>query len=426
MGSQIFARLDEYTSQLRRDHPEIDSLSPLAKTTLVAEYLLRRRWVGISDGRDYHSLDHLFLGVALYSENRNSLPLISVLIYCNILRRFGLRAVPCSFPFHVHAIVRPPVGFRFDGQRLIPPSSTPASDTATGNGDSHSARFGAAAAEALGSAASSPSTIVHTTPTANAGATLDDEDELLFMDPFNTSTPIPLADLKEQLAFISAHFRPDQNASFLTASPVAEIAVRAAHNILNAPNHSPQSPLFPINENLCPYAANWALALLPTSLPAREQSVALLVQEFVERFDFDIRLVEGYILPHTGSYRDGVAFRRVCREIRRQDNAAKVPKRRGTKSGEGETLPTTATGAAGGDSNVREQGITANSGASADSNPNARVQYRIGQVFRHRRRNYLAVITGWDDCCRMEEGWILMNQVDRLTRGRYQPFYNVM
>lgn len=54
------------------------------------------------------------------------------------------------------------------------------------------------------------------------------------------------------------------------------------------------------------------------------------------------------------------------------------------------------------------------------------VKYRVGQVFRHRMRGYLAVVYGWDAWCKMDEQWIVQNSVDRLPGGRGQPFYNVL
>jgi len=56
---------------------------------------------------------------------------------------------------------------------------------------------------------------------------------------------------------------------------------------------------------------------------------------------------------------------------------------------------------------------------------NKDVKYRVGQVIRHRRRGYVAVIYGWDSNCRMQDQWITLNQIDRLPNGRNQPFYNV-
>src|SRR5689334_7457896 len=93
-GDQIFARLDDYARQIRSDHPNIDELTPRQIAVLVAEYLLQKGWTGISPGRDYHCMDHMFLGVALHGERRDSLPLISALIYSYVVRKFGLDAAP--------------------------------------------------------------------------------------------------------------------------------------------------------------------------------------------------------------------------------------------------------------------------------------------------------------------------------------------
>jgi len=54
------------------------------------------------------------------------------------------------------------------------------------------------------------------------------------------------------------------------------------------------------------------------------------------------------------------------------------------------------------------------------------VKYYVGQVFRHRRYGYTAVITGWDVECTMNSQWIEQNQVDTLSRGRHQSFYHAL
>ncbi|KAI5288553.1 hypothetical protein KEM55_009051, partial [Ascosphaera atra] len=54
-----------------------------------------------------------------------------------------------------------------------------------------------------------------------------------------------------------------------------------------------------------------------------------------------------------------------------------------------------------------------------------RVRYRVGQVFRHVRYEYIAVITGWDTGCAAEEEWMEAMNVDFLPHGRNQCFYNV-
>jgi F-box protein 21 len=54
------------------------------------------------------------------------------------------------------------------------------------------------------------------------------------------------------------------------------------------------------------------------------------------------------------------------------------------------------------------------------------VKYKVGQVIRHRRYNYVAVIVGWDVECGMDNEWITQNRVDSLARGRHQGFYHAL
>ncbi|KAG9086376.1 hypothetical protein FRC06_003119 [Ceratobasidium sp. 370] len=49
----------------------------------------------------------------------------------------------------------------------------------------------------------------------------------------------------------------------------------------------------------------------------------------------------------------------------------------------------------------------------------------VGMVFRHAKFRYVGVILGWDEVCAAGEEWILEAGVDRLPRGRNQPFYTV-
>ncbi|KAF3024083.1 hypothetical protein E8E15_010346 [Penicillium rubens] len=57
---------------------------------------------------------------------------------------------------------------------------------------------------------------------------------------------------------------------------------------------------------------------------------------------------------------------------------------------------------------------------------NANIQYRVGQVFRHRRYHYEAIITGWDSECGAGEQWMRRMGIDRLEAGRHQSFYHVL
>ncbi|KAK5561033.1 hypothetical protein LTR46_001343 [Exophiala xenobiotica] len=348
---QVFERLDSYASSVRNANPDIDEFSPRKKATTIAEHLLQNKWVGIQDDRHYHSLDHMFLGVALFSENRNSVPLISAIIYCYVARQFHLRAAPCSYPYHVHALVQPPPGIDINGKPLP---------------------------EVCGSE-QQQSELTH-----------------LYMDPFNTSEPISYSTLLERARFIAPASTPAQLASYLSAASPRDLTIRTAHNILSSPQHYRGPPVHPINPNLATYAALFSLVLLPSSPTSPQppptqlrQHLSVLTQHFLEYFDLDIHLFETRILSLTNFLPDARAYRNLIHQLKDSDHESRPPKYR--------------------------------------SEPrNDVVRYRVGHVFRHRIREYLAVIYGWDPYCRMQEQWIAHNQVDRLPNGRHQPFYNVL
>lgn len=52
----------------------------------------------------------------------------------------------------------------------------------------------------------------------------------------------------------------------------------------------------------------------------------------------------------------------------------------------------------------------------------------MGTVFQHKRYSYKGVIFGWTRTCAPEDGdeWIQKMGVDRLSRGRQQPFYHAL
>lgn len=228
----------------------------------------------------------------------------------------------------------------------------------------------------------------------------------MYMDPFNNAVPVSRGKLERQLEFVAPGCTAEDMEAYLSPASPIDMAVRVAHNLLASHSHAPGPPIVPITGNLATYAALFALVLLPEPSPlhpeAVRQHMAVLTQHFLEYFDLDVALFEAHILPMALEMPDSNAYRNLIRQLREADHEARPPKRR--------SVP---------DSEEGEDNAAAAAALAA-------VKYRVGQVFRHRRRGYLAVIYGWDPMCNMQEQWITMNQVDRLPQGRKQPFYNVL
>jgi F-box protein 21 len=145
------------------------------------------------------------------------------------------------------------------------------------------------------------------------------------------------------------------------------------------------------------YSALWANFMLNntplgTEANNQRQFVPLILERFERLFPMDASLVEQYICPLFNYPSDGEPWglHEALRVVRAADQSPKQLKVRSTS-------------------------------AARD-----RVKYAVGQVFRHRRYNYTAVITGWDIECGMNSDWIANNNVDSLSRGRHQSFYHAL
>lgn len=68
--------------------------------------------------------------------------------------------------------------------------------------------------------------------------------------------------------------------------------------------------------------------------------------------------------------------------------------------------------------------------AAATSHPRSaltrEVKFFVGMVFKHAVHGYVGYICGWNPSCAAAEDWIRKMGVDRLSRGRHQPFYQVL
>lgn len=197
---------------------------------------------------------------------------------------------------------------------------------------------------------------------------------------------------------ISAH---DHNRQLAPADG-RDTLIRASRNILVSVNNarlhheggdgpSSEQPSAP-DPATAQYGAFWAMSLLVdnngTLAPQRREFLQVLLQQFHNQYPEDFAAVRNYVLPMLEG------------------------------SPEHFRMADFINGIVTDDSNPIEKKLRQTQGAKA--------QYRIGHYFEHRVYSYRGFIVGWDAKCEAGPGWIERMQVDNLSRGRDQPFYNIV
>lgn len=336
---EITNKLDEIVGRLSSSYANINMFTSREKARAVAVYLRSNNLMGIQPEREYHCLEHNFLGLALNDPHHNSLPLVSAVIYCHVAQRLGLNARPCGFPFHVHVIVKPPPGFDVDGNVLG----------------------------------------------------LDAYGDPIYMDPFRSDRETPVTYLRNQLNYLGAS--TSEQLTFLGESRISEIVLRCSKNILNSIQRVSQfqgTNLVQVDSFSAKYAALWSTMLLSDpSRPAEFRPyLPWLMELFATEFPSDIYLIEQYVAP---MFRGLLEYEHILESLHVMRAVDEIPKQ------------------------VKRR-------CSGPCN----VNYHVGQVFRHRRYDYKAIITGWDTECDAGEQWMRRMGVDRLQGGRHQSFYHVL
>lgn len=219
--------------------------------------------------------------------------------------------------------------------------------------------------------------------------------ETMYMDPFRSNQEINVKDLRAQLQNLGIP-QPDFE-PLLGASSTAEIVRRSAKNIITSlqaiRRDYSTGRSFPDVDGAF-YAAVWAVLLFPedSALTAGAQRASCLshITELIEKYFLtDTWLIETYILPLIEDRIQHEQLQNTIRVIRTTDHMPKNVKGRGEDS-------------------LRN------------------VQFKIGQMFRHKRYHYKAVITGWDVECAATDSWMAHMGVHDLPRGKYQGFYHVL
>ncbi|OJD13888.1 hypothetical protein AJ78_05709 [Emergomyces pasteurianus Ep9510] len=232
---------------------------------------------------------------------------------------------------------------------------------------------------------------------------VDKPGDPMYMDPFRSTEETRVTELQEQLNFLGTLTL--SRSTFLRESLLQEIVLRCSKNILNSVFQTPRirdTCLDPVNVK---YAALWSSMLfaefanqdgqVPGVFPPREAGHAPLrrhlpplMDNLASDFPSDVYLIEEYLVPLFENLPEYGPLRESVRVLRAGDDIPKQVRRRTPE--------------------------------------HKNVKYKIGQVFRHRRYDYVAVITGWDAECGAGERWMQRMGIDRLQAGRHQSFYHVL
>lgn len=223
----------------------------------------------------------------------------------------------------------------------------------------------------------------------------DDEREIMHMDPWRSSDEVPREPLALRLSQMGAPTA--QHGYFLGATSTLEVALRTGRNIMNSVqearrgrNSDPRAP----DIEAAWYSMLWSMMILgdgnsaATADHRRSQCLPYLLQQYQLHFPEDLGLIEKVVLPMFIGEREHPLLTDLVTTARRADDIKKAPSPRGQNT--------------------------------------TRVSYRIGQYFEHMRYGYHGFIVGWDLRCGAEDNWIREMGVDRLPKGREQPFYNVV
>ena len=225
--------------------------------------------------------------------------------------------------------------------------------------------------------------------------------DVVYLDPFTNNEEIAVDNLLANLRL--AGVPRSQQIALLAPTPLHDLVIRTARNILvslreeTTNTHSTSTVLPALDLDGAFYGALWAFLIIGIPTSEEDPVVAAVRQRnylprFLQHFETcypnDAGLIEAHIVPMFENSVVSEDLRATIGAIRSADSKPKSAKWR-----------TEAT---------------------------QQVRFKIGQVFRHRRFRYLAVITGWDTRCKADERWKYQMGVNQLPRGSEQSFYNAL
>lgn len=291
--------LDALAGEVRTECPRFDTLTTRQKALALVNFVRARDLTGVKSMDLYSELRNNFIGIALLDSEHQSLPLISVAIYCCIAQRLGINAGPCGFPFHIYGAVYAPERQTLDGTPLA--------------------------------AGSDPDT--------------------MYVDPFRSDFEVPPDNLRSQLLAMGAS--PSTHAAFLRQATTRELVLRTGRNIMNSVHSVQQgAPVVQRNGSRIQswfatfpdvdrafYATLWATMLLSADADGhaivtlrRRQYLPFLAEQFQTHCPWDASLIEQYIVPLLRNMPEHDRLLEIVHEIRRGDEMPRPVLRRDPES----------------------------------------------------------------------------------------------
>jgi F-box protein 21 len=290
--------IDDLAKGLLEEHPDFCSWSTRTKASALASYLRDHGYNGVPD-TSYRALRNSFIGLVLRSATHDSLPLISVAIYCAVARRVGLDARPCGFLFHVYTLIYAPKSYNLDGE--YKPSSSP-------------------------------------------------NLSYMYLDPFRSSSEVRQGDLQRVLRDMGVP--SSEHRSFLSDTNTREMVLRTARNIMNSVQTIRQTEAgmrniqaswlnsYPDMDNAF-YATIWAMLLLGPDDNAsdighttirRRQYLPYLLEHFQTHFPWDVTLLSRYVIPMFYNQPEGHRLLQFVQSMQQVDAMRKPPVNRSART----------------------------------------------------------------------------------------------
>jgi F-box protein 21 len=281
--------IDGLAKGFMKEFPDFHDLSSRMKASTLASYLRDQGFEGVTN-TSYRALANSFIGLVLSSSTHESLPLISVAIYCALARRVGLDARPCGYPGHVYTLVYAPRNYDLDG--LYKPTSS--------------------------------SVLDH-----------------MFLDVFRGCNEVTRGELKRTLREMGVP--TSEHNFFLSPTTTREMVLRTARNIMTSVQTMRQNQAGvrglqatwlthrPDMDNAF-YATIWAMLILgyttegssiSSPMTRRRQYLPYLLEHFQTHFPWDITLLEHYVIPMFEGQPEG---RRLQQFLHAMDQTDAVPK----------------------------------------------------------------------------------------------------